>query len=195
MIEWLESIDQSIVISINSLHSPILDEIMWVISSKLAWLPFYYGMLYYAYKNLGPLYCLYFVILLLISVIAADLISSKVIKELVERYRPSHHTQLSKILHFYENKPGELYKGGQYGFVSSHSANFFAMAVFYGLGLKKYYPKILYILLTLACMVGFSRIYLGVHYLSDIIGGAVVGSTVAWVMWKFIWNKRLEHKV
>ena len=189
MIEWLESIDQSIVISINSLHTPWLDEIMWIISGKLPWLPFYYGLLYYAYRQFGPLHCLYFVLTLIASIALADIVSSKIIKEVVERYRPSHHLILSTKLHFYQQKPGEFYKGGQYGFVSSHAANFFALAIFYGLGLREKFPHVIYVLLALACLVGFSRIYLGVHYISDIIGGAIIGAISGYLAWKFVWNR------
>ena len=192
MMEWLETIDQTIVLSINSLHTPWLDEIMWLISGKLTWIPLYIALLYYAYKKLGPLYCLYFILILIASIVLSDLIASKVIKEIVGRYRPSHHLILEKKLHFYQISPGNLYQGGQYGFVSSHAANFFAMATFYGLVFSKIYPKALLYLFLIAFLVSFSRIYLGVHYLTDIIGGAIVGSSVALLLWKTIWSKRIQ---
>ena len=195
MIEWLESIDQSIVLFINGLHSPWLDEVMWLVSGKWIWFPLYYGMLYYAYRTFGPVHCLYFVLTMLAIIAMSDMVSSQIIKKIVERVRPSHHLILGPKLHFYEESPGNLYRGGEFGFVSSHAANFFALAVFYGMALKSIFPRVIYVLLGIACLVAFSRIYLGVHYLSDVIGGAVVGGTIAFVMWHFFWSKRIVPKI
>jgi undecaprenyl-diphosphatase len=195
MIEWLESIDQSIVLFINGLHQPWLDEVMWLISGKWSWFPFYYGLLYYAYRTFGPVHCLYFVLTLFVVIGLTDVVSSQIIKKLVERVRPSHHLFLGPRLHYYEKSPGDFYRGGEFGFVSSHAANFFAIAVFYGMALKSIFPRVIYFLIGVACIVGISRIYLGVHYLSDIIGGGIVGSSIALLVWHFFWNKIIVPKI
>ena len=193
MLDYLESIDQSIVLAINSLHTPILDEIMWLISGKIIWIPMYLFLIYLSYLHFGKKKTIYF-ILLVVSVIAlSDLVSSQIIKKSVERYRPSHNLELAPKLHFYKQKNGEFYQGGEYGFVSSHAANFFALALFVGLIFKEKAPKLIYTLFTIAVLVGSSRIYLGVHYLSDIIGGALVGTTISYLFWKFVWIRRVVN--
>ena len=102
------------------------------------------------------------------------------------RYRPSHHSLLTENLHFYQFENGEFYKGGMYGFVSSHAANFFGVLTFVFLVLKQQYRKILWGLLPIALIVSFSRIYLGVHYLSDVVGGAVLGILIAFAVYRFV---------
>ncbi len=189
MIEWLEAIDRSIVLSVNSLHSPWLDELMWFISGKLVWIPFYLFLLYLAFKTYGFRKALVFLLFVIISVALADLISVHLIKNVVERYRPSHHALLTEKLHFYEQKPGEFYKGGQFGFVSSHAANFFALATFVGLSLRRKYRWIFPLMIFVAVIVCFSRLYLGVHYLSDLIGGATIGILVSYAVWHTWWRK------
>lgn len=192
MIDWLEAIDRSIVLAVNSLHSPWLDERMWIISEKITWIPLYLLILYMAFKNFGARKTLLFLVLVIASVALSDMISSLLIKNFVARYRPSHHALLTHRLHFYEINPGEFYKGGQYGFVSSHAANFFALAVFVGLSLRRYYNWIFPLMLFIALIICFSRLYLGVHYLSDLIGGALIGSLIAYTVWRLWWKKNLE---
>ena len=193
MIEWLESLDRAIVLSVNGIHSPLLDQLMWYISGKTIWIPFYLLLIFLGYRKLGKKKTLYFLIVIISSIVLSDLVSSKIIKELVQRYRPSHHLRLTHLLHFYQTKPGDFYRGGQYGFVSSHAANFFALATSTGLILKKHYFRLPYVLFLLAILVSFSRIYLGVHYLSDIIGGALVGTLIAYLIWKYIWINRVVN--
>jgi undecaprenyl-diphosphatase len=60
-----------------------------------------------------------------------------------------------------------------------------------GLIFREKAPKLIYTLFTIAILVAFSRIYLGVHYLSDILGGALVGTIISYLLWKFVWVKRV----
>ena len=193
MDNFLEKIDQSIVLAINGWHTPFLDEIMWIISSKLVWIPFYLFLIYLASKKYSLKQTLFFTLFAILSVVLSDLISTYCFKEVFLRYRPSHNLLLSEKLHFYENKPGEFYRGGQYGFISSHAANFFAIAVFVGYSLKSYYPKLLTTLIIIASIVCFSRIYLGVHYFSDVFVGGFVGTTVALLISKYIFFRYREN--
>lgn len=189
MIEWLEALDRSIVLFINGLHQPWLDELMWIISGRILWLPLYLGLIFLAYRKIGTRKTLWFVAIAVITVVLADLISVVLIKDVVQRYRPSHNTLLVNRLHFYEIRSGEYYQGGKFGFVSSHATNFFALAIFAGSVLKSYYKWIFPTLIATAVLICISRMYLGAHYLSDLIGGALLGSTMAWLSWKFIWER------
>ena len=189
MIELLEHIDRSIVLFINSGNHPFLDEVMWFISGKLTWIPLYVLLIYWGYRNMHWRSFLIYFLCVVVSVIVADAISSQRVKEMVARYRPSHHALLRDRLHFDVESNGHVYTGGQYGFVSSHAANFFALALSAGLVLRRFYPLMLKILLIIAIIISFSRIYLGVHYLSDIIGGAIIGVAVGWLMYRFVFSK------
>lgn len=189
MLEWLESIDRSIVLAVNGLNSPWLDEVMWVISGKVLWIPLYLFIFYLGIRSFGLAKSLKFLVLTVVCIAVADLISVHFFKNVFERYRPSHHLLLTNKLHFYEQKPGEFYRGGQFGFVSSHAANFFALATFVGLCFRTRYRYFFPILIGIAILISFSRLYLGVHYLSDLLGGATVGILVAFAIWKTFWKK------
>lgn len=186
---WLESIDHWLVLTINGLHNPFLDQFFWIISAKLTWIPFY-GLLVFLYwrKSKQLLPTLLFVLLAIVCVGLADIISTQGFKAYFQRYRPSHNLLLSEHLHFY-NHDGEEYRGGQYGFVSSHAANFAALLVWCGLHLRKSYKRISLLFFTIFILVVLSRIYLGVHYLSDVIVGGALGALIAYLIFRITKRK------
>lgn len=186
MIDYLESIDRYLVLAINSWHTPFMDEVMWAISSKLIWIPLYILLVMMYYKKSSLKNTVVFVLSAILVVALADLISAKLIKEMVMRYRPSHNTLLTEKLHFYQFNNEEYYKGGMYGFVSSHAANFFGLFTFVSLILRPYYRRVLPVLMFVALLICFSRIYLGVHYLSDIIFGGLLGVVIAFLVYRFL---------
>jgi undecaprenyl-diphosphatase len=193
MHSWLEEIDHSIVLAVNAWHTPFLDEFMWLLSSKVAWIPFYVFLIFLASRKINGKQTILFIVTVIVAVGASDLIATYGFKHVFLRYRPSHNLLLKGQLHFYESSPGQYYQGGVYGFISSHAANFFAWATFAGVVLNRFYPKLFVTLLWIAASVSFSRLYLGVHYLSDLLVGALLGSAVAFLLYRFVYL-RLELK-
>ena len=184
MIEWLEHLDQQIVLFINGLYNPQLDDIMWFISDKFVWFPFYLLLFILVYSKVKLKSAILFTLLGFAAVGLADFTATFIFKEMIGRYRPSHSEAIGHLLHFYEFKPDEFYKGGQYGFVSGHATNSFVIAWLFIKRLKSFYKWITPVLLGWAITVCFSRIYLGVHYLSDIIGGMLLGTVIAFLFYK-----------
>lgn len=194
MIDWLESIDRSIVLTVNSWHTPVLDELFWFISARWPWIPLYLILVYLSWKAFGTKKWLVFLLIVAGTIAVVDVTSVYFFKEAFQRYRPSHNLLLTHRLHFYRLSQHDFYKGGMYGFVSSHATNFFAITVLVGLSLKPRYPKLIWILAGISVLVCFSRLYLGVHYLSDLVCGALWGSLLAWMSYRwlvrrFVWEQ------
>jgi len=167
MIDFLVKIDTKLFIFLNSLHAPFMDEIMWTFSDKEVWYPFYLiliGLLIYIYRKKS----IWMILGLAILITLADQISTEIFKEGIKRLRPSHNPALKEVIHLVHGKTG-----GKYGFVSSHAANTFAGATFIAMlvDLKSLH----WFMFIWAAVVSYSRIYLGVHYPGDIIGGALLG--------------------
>ena len=184
--ESIEAIDRAIVLWINGLHTAWLDQFMWIISGKLTWIPLYLLLLFLFARSFGWGKAAIFLIIAVIGVTISDQLSVHLFKDVFERYRPSHHSELTNVLHFYDLGNGNFYKGGMYGFVSSHASNFMVVCLFGFLTLRKNYKWIGPVLIISYVLVIFSRIYLGVHYLSDVIVGGLLGAIIAYLLYKLV---------
>lgn len=169
-------LDEKLTLLINSFHNIFWDDFFFVFTGQLFWLPLAASIIYAIIKTYGKqsIVPLLFIFLL---ILAADQISSSLIKPLFERLRPSHNPELVDLIH---NVHG--YKGGKYGFVSSHAANSFAFAVFSSLLFRN--ALYTFVISSWACITAYSRVYLGVHYLGDILAGALLGVPIALLLYK-----------
>ena len=174
-IDSFKEIDQQLFLVLNGLHHPLFDLLFYWISKEWIWLPLYLTIAYLFYRYFGKKSG-YLVLFALLLVIATDQMASHVIKNYFQRYRPTHHLLIGPLVHVVNG-----YRGGLYGFVSSHAANTFGFAMFAGLVLRKSAAAVLYVLFVWAALVSYSRIYLGVHYPADVAGGAFLGCTLGWL--------------
>ncbi|MFD1551306.1 phosphatase PAP2 family protein [Putridiphycobacter roseus] len=183
MIEQLERIDRSVFLFLNELGHPYLDMPMWYISSIILWVPLFIFFLYYAYKKAGYPFVLYIFFGMAFCVLLSDRISVEFFKEIFQRVRPTHNEDIQHLVHTIIKPNGHEYRGGLYSFVSSHATNFFAIATFLFFNFKQY-NKFWWLIFPWAILIGYSRIYLGVHYPADIIGGAILGCTIGIFLYK-----------
>lgn len=171
----IERLDQQLFLFLNSLNSPFCDQVMHAISGRVIWIPLYLAILIFLWIK----YKRRFLIILLFIILAATMADqlSVLIKNLVQRLRPCHEPALDGLIHLFN---GEC--GGQFSFVSSHATNSFNVALLSLLFIRKRWFTISIILW--AGVVGYSRIYLGVHYPGDVICGSVLGALIGWGVYK-----------
>ena len=190
MFEKLESIDHSLVLAINSMHSTFLDSFMWFLSGSYILfflLPFVFYFLFKVYSSKQLVWIL---VALLLAIVLTDQLSVHAFKEVFQRYRPSHNLLLKSKLHFHEYPDGSFYGGGKFGFVSSHASNYFGvLTIMYAL-IRPLWVKI--ILFVICLLIIYSRVYLGVHYVSDVICGALLGFVLAQFVLQFLLLKKVK---
>lgn len=179
MINQIKNFDQSLFLFLNSIHHPFFDPIMVFFSSQAIWAPIIIYFFWYGFKKRGPKAIYLFGLFLILTLIASDVTSSYILKNIFERLRPCRQAELLSQIYSFGQKCG-----GKYGFVSSHASNSIALIIF---SLKTFPQKrVLHILFCfIPIVVGFSRIYLGVHFPGDILGGIFIGSFWAIVMVTF----------
>lgn len=193
MLDALEGLDRSIVLFINGWHNSFFDSTFWILSKTWVWIPYYLLLFFLVKKHFNWKQTLTFLGLAFLMVALIDVSTTFLFKETVQRYRPSHHSWLTHILHFHRFEDGSFYKGGQYGFFSSHASNNAGIAFFAYLVLRTYYKRIGLLLFTVVALIGLSRIYLGVHYLSDIIAGVLWGLMGGFFTFRLFY--RLQNKL
>lgn len=173
MMETLDHIDRTFFLFLNGIHSEGMDVVMYWVSNKYVWIPVYGLLLFFLFRKLGWRKALVAVVLVAPLIVLADQLASHVCKPGFERLRPCHSPDLEGMVHLVRG-----HCGGQYGFVSSHAANFFSMAMYFSLILVRERKWPVFLFFGCAILTGYSRIYLGVHYPGDILGGAVLGILV-----------------
>ncbi|MBT9394184.1 phosphatase PAP2 family protein [Hymenobacter sp. NST-14] len=173
MVEQLQALDRWLLVAANAHRTPTLDTWMVFFTERFGWFPAYFVLLVvlaYYYGRRARL----LLPLLLLSVGLADVVSSRFFKPYFARLRPCHDPDLSATLNLANGC------GGQFGFISSHAANAFALAVFMALVLPRRFRVAKALFFGWAAVVSYSRIYLAAHYTSDVVAGALLGTLTAW---------------
>ena len=191
MIEALESIDRQLVLLINGAHNDVLDEVMWFFSGPYILIPMTLLILWSFSKSYGVKQTGLLLFGIIITIAIADLCSVYFFKEVFMRFRPSYNTELMGELHFHSYSAGEFYKGGLYGFVSSHAANYFALNLLCWTLIKHEWLRIVILIATV--LILYSRVYLGVHYVSDVLCGAILGYLIAKLVLHLLILKQIKQ--
>lgn len=176
----LERFDRDLFLLLNRWGTPDWDPIWLAISDKEHWIPLYLILVYHCFVVLGWRKTLLVLggsaLLILLTDQTANLFKSG-----VARLRPCHLPELDSLVRQVKSSCG-----GKFGFFSAHAANSMAIAMYLGLIFRRHVTSYIWVLLFWSIMVGYSRIYLGVHYPGDVLTGFAVGALWGWLLYQLL---------
>lgn len=166
------------LVAINGSYDLFQDNLWWMVSAKWSSVLIVLALLWILFHK-NRRHALLMIAMLVLVIAIADQVSSGIIKAVVERLRPTHDPSLTSVIHIVNG-----YHGGPYGFVSSHAANAFAACTLIALVMR--HRLVTLSLAGWGAMQCYSRVYLGVHFPGDILGGILVGVLAGWLVWKLM---------
>ncbi len=184
MLEYFLTPDLNIFLFLNGLHSSWADVFFYWVSNRFIWLPFYALLAFFLIRKWRKKSIPIFIALALCIFLTDQ--SCNLIKHSVQRPRPSHEPGLCEQVHLVAKPDGTLYRGGPYSFPSSHAANAMAMALFVIFYLSEKRKWVVASMLLWVLLLSYSRIYLGVHYPSDLMAGWIIGACWATLLWRIV---------
>lgn len=177
MIDTLNSLDTALTLWINGSDSLWLDGFAMAVTATLTWIPAALVLIYVIIRHGEMKEILLTILAIGLCVLVADQIASGIFKPLVARPRPANDPLLMLQVDVVND-----YRGGRYGFFSSHAANTFAITTFVALLMR--YRALTVAMVSWALLNCWSRVYLGVHYVGDILCGTLCGILVGWLIYK-----------
>ena len=175
-------LDRQLLLALNGSDSLFLDGLVKTLTTAATWIPLYLSLLYLVIKNNGTaLKVLLIVACALLCVFIAGSLNDMIVKPIVARWRPTHDEEIGILVDVVNG-----YRGGKYGFFSSHASNTFSLAIFFSLLVRS---RVLSVTLILWSLVNcWTRMYLGVHFPGDILIGLLWGAAVGTGVW-FLYRK------
>lgn len=177
--------DHQLFLFLNSLGNSSWDGFWLFVTNKLYAAPLYALLIYLIYKKYGIKGTVITILVVAAMITCTDQLAN-LFKHGFERPRPCRVSEWKEVMRFVAPRCG------RYGYFSGHAANSMAAALFAGLALRTKYPYLIFMLLFWSAMVGYSRVYLGVHYPGDVITGWVIGALLGLLFYKL--QRTLVHK-
>ncbi len=172
MTDTLISLDKQLLLWFNGSDSVFIDTMAMTLTNAKTWIPLYAALLFMVVRaNIDWRRILLVVACAGMCVLLAGTINDEIVKPLVARLRPTHDLEIGALVDIVDG-----YRGGRYGFFSSHAANTFSLAVFFSLLVRNRYFSVFLILWSLTNC--WTRMYLGVHFPFDIFCGLLWGGCV-----------------
>lgn len=166
----LYAADKTLLMVFNGSHCPFVDKLAVTLTCGYMWIPLYIALLLLVINNHKTMAQISLVIgMALLAIVLSEGMADLIVKPLVARLRPIHDTLMQDSVQVVNN-----YRADGYSFFSAHASNTMAVAVFFSLLVKdRLFACTLIVWALVNC---WTRLYLGVHYPSDIIVGVVWGS-------------------
>ena len=177
MLEKILEFERSAFLWLNGNQNPFWDSFMWLYTGQVVWIPLILLLLFILFYKTDWKESVFILLSIVLIVVLCDQFSSNICKPYFMRFRPTHHPEFKDYVNIVND-----YRGGKYGFISGHASNAFGYAVF-SLLLFRYR---LYTIMVLfwSTLMAYSRIYLGVHFISDIVPGALSGILLGFLVYK-----------
>lgn len=191
---WLHHLDQHLTLALNSLHCPFTDAVWILFSDKKVWYVMYAVLAVLLFVRAGWKKALVVLLSVALTVLACDQFAN-LIKDSVARLRPVwDNWMVAGGLHRLEGR------GNFYGFFSAHAANSFGVAMcvlmgFKGADKRGNYNGLAWLLFVWAALVSISRVFVGKHFLGDVLVGTSVGLLFGWIIGKIPYLCRLWEKL
>lgn len=171
LLEW----DREALLALNGWGGVVWDRIWLTLSDKWAAIPLYALLLVYAFRSLGWRRALLFLVFIALLITATDQMAN-LFKYGVGRLRPCHDPELDGLVRLVKASCG-----GRFGYFSAHAANAMALAVFFCAHWGRSRSLWGGLLILWALLVGYSRVYLGVHFPADVLTGILIGAFFGWL--------------
>lgn len=173
----ITDIDRDLTLALNGSESMFWNNLMTVFTNTFSWSLLIAMLLYIFFRNNSPKDAIIILLTIVVMVLVMDRFCSGFVKPTVARWRPSCDPDIMYLVDVVNN-----YRSHKYGFFSGHASNTMCVAMFLSWLFR--YRKLTILLFVWSSIASYTRIYLGVHYVGDILVGTAAGLLMGYMFYR-----------